>query len=188
MNEFQFVTVSWFFYLRALIVTDNKLFVTKEELCYIKLPNQVCEEYLSLLSEHKGADHITVYHAKYASNRDENEGSAICIFAYDTDIYILLCSIYRCRSGLYFCRGTSSTKTGITYLNFSALRDLVAFVQFKKREKHPWRSVNLIKLQAEACNFTNINTPPWVFFTFLKLYKCYQIAQRITIFLLLQVS
>ena len=23
-----------------------------------------------------------------------------------------------------------------------ALRDLVAFVQFKKREKHPWRSVN----------------------------------------------
>ena len=28
-----------------------------------------------------------------------------------------------------------------------ALRNLVAFVQFKKREKHPWRSVN---------------TPPWV--------------------------
>ena len=25
-----------------------------------------------------------------------------------------------------------------------------------------------------------INTPPWVFFTFLKLYKWYQIAQRIT--------
>ena len=30
-----------------------------------------------------------------------------------------------------------------------ALRDLVPFVQFKKREKHPWRSVK-------------INTPPWV--------------------------
>ena len=29
----------------------------------------------------------------------------------------------------------------------------------------------------EEC-FTKINTPPWVFFTFLKLYKCYQIAQR----------
>ena len=26
-----------------------------------------------------------------------------------------------------------------------ALRDLVAFVQFKKREKHPWRSVNFGK-------------------------------------------
>ena len=32
----------------------------------------------------------------------------------------------------------------------------------------------LVKLQAEVCNFTKINTPPWVFFTFFKLYKCYQ--------------
>ena len=38
----------------------------------------------------------------------------------------------------------------------------------------------LVKLQAEACNFTKINTPLWVFFTFFKLYKRYQIAQRIT--------
>ena len=29
-------------------------------------------------------------------------------------------------------------------------------------------------------NFTKSNTPPWVFFMFLKLYKWYQIAQRIT--------
>ena len=28
----------------------------------------------------------------------------------------------------------------------NALRDLVPFVQFKKREKHPWRSVTLIKV------------------------------------------
>ena len=27
-----------------------------------------------------------------------------------------------------------------------ALRDLVAFVQFKKREKYPWRSVNFSKV------------------------------------------
>ena len=27
---------------------------------------------------------------------------------------------------------------------------------------------------------TKINTSPWVFFTFFKLYKCYQIAQRTT--------
>ena len=40
----------------------------------------------------------------------------------------------------------------------------------------------LIKLQAKACNFTKINTPPWVFFTFFKLYKWYQIAQRTTYF------
>ena len=38
----------------------------------------------------------------------------------------------------------------------------------------------LVKLQASARNFTKSNTPPWVFFTFLKLYKCYQIAQNIT--------
>ena len=29
--------------------------------------------------------------------------------------------------------------------------------------------------------FTKSNTPPWVFFTFLKLYEWYQIAQNITI-------
>ena len=29
-----------------------------------------------------------------------------------------------------------------------ALSDLVAFLQFKKREKHPWRSVTLLKMQA----------------------------------------
>ena len=38
----------------------------------------------------------------------------------------------------------------------------------------------LVKLQASACNFTKINTPPWVFFTCFKLYKWYQIAQRTT--------
>ena len=31
-----------------------------------------------------------------------------------------------------------------------------------------------------ACNFTKINTPPWVFFTFFKLYKSYQIVQSTT--------
>ena len=38
----------------------------------------------------------------------------------------------------------------------------------------------LVKLQALAWNFTKINIPPWVFFTFLKLYKWYRIAQRTT--------
>ena len=42
----------------------------------------------------------------------------------------------------------------------------------------------LVKLQAEAeSNFIKSNTPPWVFFTFFKLYKWYRIAQRITNFL-----
>ena len=60
------------------------------------------------------------------------------------------------------------------------LRDLVPFVQFWKCEKHPWRSVTSVNLLAEACNFTKISTHPWVFFTFLKLYKWYQITQRTT--------
>ena len=34
-----------------------------------------------------------------------------------------------------------------------ALRDLVPFVKFRKREKYPWRSVNFS---------TKINTPQWV--------------------------
>ena len=38
----------------------------------------------------------------------------------------------------------------------------------------------LVKFQAEACNFTKINAPPWVFLTFFKLCKWYQIAQRIS--------
>ena len=43
---------------------------------------------------------------------------------------------------------------------FDALHELVPFIQFKNHEKHPWRSFT----------FKN-KTPPWVFFTFLNLYK-----------------
>ena len=49
-----------------------------------------------------------------------------------------------------------------------ALRDLVPCSQFKKREKRPWRSANFSKVAG------------WVFFTFLKLYEWYQIAQSTT--------
>ena len=54
-----------------------------------------------------------------------------------------------------------------------ALRDLVPFVQFKKQEKQPCRSVNFSKVAGLACNFTKINTPTWVFFRLFKLYKWY---------------
>ena len=50
---------------------------------------------------------------------------------------------------------------------------------FKKREKHLWRSATFIKVAGLGYNFTKSNIPPWVFFTFLKLYKQYQIAQNI---------
>ena len=49
-----------------------------------------------------------------------------------------------------------------------ALRDLVLFVQFKKRDKQPCKSITFnIKLQGEACKFTKINTPAWLFSRFL---------------------
>ena len=48
----------------------------------------------------------------------------------------------------------------------------------KKREKHPWKSDSFGKVA--RCNFTKSITPPWVFFTFFKLNKWYQIAQGIT--------
>ena len=47
-----------------------------------------------------------------------------------------------------------------------ALRDLVPYAKFKKRENHPWRSVTFSKLQAEACNFTKNTTPPWGCFSY----------------------
>ena len=37
-----------------------------------------------------------------------------------------------------------------------ALRDLVPFVQFKKREKHPWKSVNFSKVE---CNLKIFRKP-----------------------------
>ena len=48
------------------------------------------------------------------------------------------------------------------------MRNLVPFEWFKKREKHPWRSVTFSKVAAcEACNLTKSNTPPWSFSRFL---------------------
>ena len=47
-------------------------------------------------------------------------------------------------------------------------------LQSKKREKPPWRSVPFRKVAGFS------KTLPWVFFKFFKLYKWYQIAQRIT--------
>ena len=55
-----------------------------------------------------------------------------------------------------------------------------------KNMKNTHRRVSLL-VQLHAfivCNFTKSSTPPWVFFTFFKLYKWYQITQRSTYCLL----
>ena len=60
-----------------------------------------------------------------------------------------------------------------------ALHDLVPFVQFKNLKNTHAGVLLLVKLQASKSN-----TPPWVFFTFFKLYKWYQIAQRTTLMII----
>ena len=57
----------------------------------------------------------------------------------------------------HLCFGT------FTFEICSALRDLVPFVQFKKRQKHPYRTVNFSKIAGFSTKFQ------------------YQIAQRITL-------
>ena len=42
---------------------------------------------------------------------------------------------------------------------------------FKKVKNTQGGVLILVKLQAEACNFTKINTPAWVLFTFFKLLR-----------------
>ena len=62
---------------------------------------------------------------------------------------------------------------------WDGLCDLAPFVQFKEREKHPWRGDTFSKVTVLSLKFTKSNTPPWVFFTFFKLYEWCQISQRI---------
>ena len=50
----------------------------------------------------------------------------------------------------------------------------------KNVKNHHGQVFLFVKSQASAFNFTKSKTLPWVFFTFFKLYKWYQIAQRIT--------
>ena len=58
------------------------------------------------------------------------------------------------RSIIYFAKASSRYLAKMTFRfgfkksfdKCGALRDLVPFVQFKKHEKHPWRSVNFSKV------------------------------------------
>ena len=79
---------------------------------------------------------------------------------------------------IVFCHlhGQFRKKNRVTII-CAALPYLVLFVQFKKREK---THGGVILLKSEVCNFTKSSPPPWVFFTFFKLYEWYQIVQSIT--------
>ena len=66
---------------------------------------------------------------------------------------------------------------GIFFYICGALRDLVPCAQFKKREKHPWRSVNFSKVAGYGAlrdlvpflQFKKRKNPPWRSVTFSKV-------------------
>ena len=68
---------------------------------------------------------------------------------------------------LYFVYLCPCLRLGVLIV-CDAMRNLVPFAQFKKRENTHGRVLLSVKLQPKACNFTKSNTPPWVFFTLLK--------------------
>ena len=73
---------------------------------------------------------------------------------------------FDCLSAAVF---TDMNKGRFCFIIFDALRDLLPFIQFNKREKH-----------LENCYFEESNTSPWVFFMFFKLHKWYQITQSVS--------
>ena len=61
-----------------------------------------------------------------------------------------------------------------------ALHDFRHLYKFKKVKNAHGGVILLLKLQAKVCNFTESNTHPWMFFTFFKSFKWYQITQSIS--------
>ena len=60
------------------------------------------------------------------------------------------------------------------------LYDLVPFVQFKKHEKHSWRSNTFTKIAGFSLQLYKKYYSSMVVSTFFKLYKWYQIAQSVS--------
>ena len=58
------------------------------------------------------------------------------------------------------------------FARFGNLYNLyVQFVQFVQEKRRRKNDTFIVKLQAETCNYAKSNTPPRVFYTFVKLYK-----------------
>ena len=89
-----------------------------------------------------------------------------------TDIYLqLLILIILCMLSLYNVLVALIGLAGIVWLE-TVIYGL-KFLKYVVRCAIWYHLYNLTKVK---------NTPPWLFFTFFKLYKWYQIAQRITYF------
>ena len=92
-NKLQLVTCWQIILQKEKLQLKKILFVTKEKICYIKRPDQICQVCPLLHSEHKEADHRIASHAKYATDNDNSENSSITIVADDTDIYIRVTAV-----------------------------------------------------------------------------------------------
>ena len=82
-------------------------------------------------------------------------------------IYVFLqvkCSFWNQILYLQTIFNVSYEFTGTLKNMWDASRNLVPFAQFKKREKHPRRSVTIGKVSGSACNLTKSNTPSWSVF------------------------
>ena len=89
--------------------------------------------------------------------------------------------IFRTLTNMYdraFCTKNYFRKIVPSYVMLCAIWSHICNL---KKVKNTYGGVLLlVKLQGEACNSPKSNTPPWVFFTFFKLYKWYQIAQSVS--------
>ena len=66
-------------------------------------------------------------------------------------------------------------------LLFKVFNKIIFFVFNYKKKIRVGFSESSVNWTLYACNFFKINTPPWVFFSFFKLYKWYEIAQSVSI-------
>ena len=75
--------------------------------------------------------------------------------------YLTLSSLFDCWGCLYFCFwGVLFFSSSVVWYHLYNLRDV---------KKTHGGVLILVKLQALACTFTKINTPPWVFHNFFKI-------------------
>ena len=82
----------------------------------------------------------------------------------------------------YFFFDFSTLYTTIPHnLLFKVFNKINIFVFNYKKKIRVGFSESSVNWTLCACNFFKINAPPWVFFSFFKLYKWYEIAQSVSI-------
>ena len=115
-NKFQLTNLISDYLLQKASVSKD-IYVTKGQFFYSKKLQSNITSVEALFSNHKGADQKIPNHVLFGISPE----SKMYVVLDDSNIYILM----------YIC---------------DALHDLVPFGQFKKRGKHPLRSVNFNKV------------------------------------------